>query len=211
MIHFLKLEWQTMIEEKSIKKAFSFLLFYFIFFVGFTVYVGKNDNSYGFFPVLATLFFLPIIILIFETGQTNPLRRLLPSLPFTRAEIFWGRTLSKLIIWLSTLLASYLLSLALDSFLSSKPGPTAVFIAIGLSFIFLSLEHLLILLSGKTATLVRSGLSGGTMGLFISSGHVIIQTLAELFPKGYTFMAGSFLLGGILILINKTIYERRAL
>lgn len=212
MSRFLKLEGQTIKEKGAIKKSLLILLFYYAIYMGFLVFFNSlSPQSDVFFPTLSTLSLIPFLTTIYDDDNTSPLRRLLPSLPFTRSDIFLGRSMVKLLIWLSSLAISYLFSLLVGPFIDSAPKLSIVYIGIGFSFLFLTIEHLSIHLKGKVTTLVRGGLAGGLLGMSMSSGMYLFQGIRETFPSGYTFMFASLIVGILLTLINMRIYQRRAL
>lgn len=208
MKRMLSLEWQTIKAKNTLIKALGYLLFYYVLFY---FLVGRQKMGMGFFPTMATISSITIFISLFEEGKEMPMRRLLPSLPFSRREIFLGRTLIKLIIWAGGVGVAFLFSWLMDPIMDSWPTSTTILVGLGFSLFALSLEHWSLQLSAGVGNALKGALVGGTMGLLIGSGGVIFKEMFKLDPQGIYFGIGGILLALVSLWLNQMVYQRRAL
>ena len=132
MKHFLRLEWQTLKEKNVLLKAVGYLLFYG---VALFMIAGKQLRGLTFFPIVATISSLSSFTILFEDGKQMPMRRLLPSLPFSRRDIYRGRTLLKLMIWGSGVGLALLLSGLMHPVMDTWPTAATILIGSGISYL----------------------------------------------------------------------------
>ncbi|HHT21416.1 MAG TPA: hypothetical protein GXZ74_08265 [Tissierellia bacterium] len=208
MKHFLRLEWQTLKEKNVLLKAVGYLLFYG---VALFMIAGKQLRGLTFFPIVATISSLSSFTILFEDGKQMPMRRLLPSLPFSRRDIYRGRTLLKLMIWGSGVGLALLLSGLMHPVMDTWPTAATILIGSGISLFGLSLEHWSIQLPATAGIALRGGLLGGLLGLMIGTGGAIFNSLSRIDPQGFYFGLGAIVLAGLSLWLNQIVYLRRAL
>lgn len=211
MKQFLRVEWQTLREKKRVTTTLLFSSLFLILFPLVAYFLWDAQKLSYLFSSLVIIVSIASVLVLGEEKKHQPMRRLLPSLPFTRSQIFMGKTVIKFAIWMFSVTASLLVCFLIDPLLSTAPPLPIFLIGASFSFLALSVEHLSVHASSHVAGALSGGFLGAWVGIGFSSSPELFTLALELSPSGVTLSLIFMAAGLLILLLNKFHYERRAL
>ncbi len=193
-----------------------FLLKSFLTYVGiyplvlvFQFFTGNEGAPQLFFPALAVLFGSSFWLVFLNDGKTDSYRRLLPSLPFGRSEIYLSHFALRFLLWIIGCLISYAISFFASLFLDIQLDLSHVLYGISLSFGIFSLSNLSLQFKPMISIAYLGALTGLSLGLLLSANNLLMQELQNIHLWGPTLLGISFALGLFLTVFNGVLYRWR--
>lgn len=197
----------ALFKERFLLKTFLTYLGIYPLVLIFQFFTGNDGAPQLFFPALAVFLGSPFWLVFLNDGKTDSYRRLLPTLPLGRKEIYLSHFGLRFLLWLTGCLISYAISFVASLFLDIKLDLPHVLYGISLSFVLFGLINFFLQFKPMISIAYHGGLTGLSLGLLLSANTLLMQGLQNNHLWGPPLLGISFAIVLFLTVFNGLLYS----
>ena len=200
----------ALFKERLLFKSFVIYLgIYFLLLLSQFAF-GNEQAPVFFFPGLAMLLGSPFWLVFLDNGKIDAYRRLLPSLPLGRMNIFLSHLQLRFLLWILGVLLAYALTFIASLFLPIERDLSLLLYGVGISFVIFALMNLSLQFSPTLGIGYIGGITGLSMGMLFSVNAQLMDLMKNLIKSqnlwGIGFFGICFATGFFLTVFNGVLY-----